>query len=220
MLWRKDRRRAQGVTPSADSVDEDPKVPAGRTHKNKNLFFWCLTVHLSRHQFRLTVPSPQDLCQGHPSRCFDRVALIFQLNSGAHHECQTLQLQLPWAVQQKKAEYIPICHDVWHHRFMNTSRGWLLMNLITKLGSFVTPPQAKVHSSWVSEEQNLGDISKMKLSSVFYLAAVGICSQPCTLKGCEASPPWCPRAPWCVRRRSGRLIPGSGWPAPAQRGWL
>lgn len=64
------------------------------------------------------------------------------------------------------------------------------------------------------------NIFKTKFKSAFYLAAVGISSPSCTLRAHEASPPWCPPELWCVMRRSGRSGRGSGWPAPARRGWL
>lgn len=50
----------------------------------KGLFFQCLNVHLSIYQ-RDLIPT-----------ILPTVELIFRLNSRAHHECQTLQLLLPW----------------------------------------------------------------------------------------------------------------------------
>lgn len=72
----------------AASVDENPKVHAGHTH-NKRPFLFAALMYVYQS---ISVTWPRPLQSG----CFHIVDLIFQLNSRAHHECQTLELLLPW----------------------------------------------------------------------------------------------------------------------------
>lgn len=62
--------------------------------KKKKLFLVseCTFINSS---VSLTPGFQLDLCQGYWGGCFNTVALIFQLNSRAHHECQFCRLQLP-----------------------------------------------------------------------------------------------------------------------------
>ncbi len=147
-LKEREKERAQAAHHSAGSLDENPKVHAGHMHKKEPflLVSECTFINVS---VRLTPPFQLDLCQGYRRCCFDTVALIFQLNSRAHHECQIPQLWLPRPYTQQHRQqsgYIPTYHDVWTHCFMK--KLWMTFKkpyykfrwIITLL------PQAKSHS--------------------------------------------------------------------------
>ena len=130
---------------------------------------------------------------------------------------------------RKRSGHIPAHRGVWHHCFMNKLwiafiKTWLQSRIIYHATGILPQGQRSFHISDNERNKNLKRHFQNEVHICpfffFYLAAVGRSSQPCTLRGCEACPPWCPPVPWCPRRRSGRSEPGSGWPVLAPRGWL
>ncbi len=93
-LKEEEKERAQAAHHWAGSVYENPKVHTGHMHKKKPSLLMSESTFINVSVWR-TPPFQLDLCQGYWGWCFDTVALIFQLNSRAHHECQILQLYLP-----------------------------------------------------------------------------------------------------------------------------
>lgn len=150
--------------------------------KKRKSFFLVSECTFINSSVSLTPAFQLDLCQGYWGGCFNTVALIFQLNSRAHRECQFCRLQLPGrcapSPHQQHSEWFLLlaprsdCSDL-HITFICHSAVFFSLFSLCLSGI-------------VTQRHNPSRINKF---FIIHLAAVGRFSQPCTLAGYEASPP-------------------------------
>lgn len=215
MLWGKERKGECRRSVSEPALWMKAQRCTLRTctgEKKWKSFFLVSECTFINSSVSLTPAFQLDLCQGYWGGCFNTVALIFQLNSRAHRECQFCRLQLPGrcapSPHQQHSEWFPASGTtVWLF--------WSSHNLHLSLSRVFFSLFSLCLSGIVTQRHNPSRINKF---FIIHLAAVGRFSQPCTLAGYEASPPWYPRELWFERRRSGRWALGWDWPGPAQRG--
>lgn len=214
MLWRKERKGECRRSVSEPALWMKAQRCTLRTctgEKKEKAFFWFLNVHLSIHQWawlqhsswtcvKVTGVAALILWLWYFSWIAEHTMNVSSVDCsflGGAHLLLTSSTLNGFLLLAPRSD----CSDL-HITFICHSAVFFSLFSLCLSGI-------------VTQRHNPSRINKF---FIIHLAAVGRFSQPCTLAGYEASPPWYPRELWFGRRRSGRWALGWDWPGPAQRG--